>query len=376
LSRSVSGSRTVLSPVTLVGERRRDDLTDELDVTAWRFSPEARQVVAGGATVLSAVAAGMLARAHFDLAAVGAGLLAVAPVCAAAGLLYGRARRHALAVTLIITAAALAVLGTWTCADAYGWNGPARLAGVAGAVTLALVLAGWFTPLGRGALTGAGAVAGCLVAWEAAIGIQGGAGSAVQQARVGALLCVVCVVALGVLPRIALTASGLTGLDDRRTGGASVSRYDVDTALAAGHRGLVPATVALAASASVAGVLALRDLSVWTVALGVVVMVVLALRARAFPLTAEVVVLLVAAAVVGGRLVMAWGEHASAVGPVVALGVLAAVPLVVLSVEPSEQVRVRLRRVGDLLETVAVIALFPLVVGAFGVYGRLLGTFA
>ncbi|MFF3146972.1 hypothetical protein ACFVRU_35955 [Streptomyces sp. NPDC057927] len=39
-------------------------------------------------------------------------------------------------------------------------------------------------------------------------------------------------------------------------------------------------------------------------------------------------------------------------------------------------VRIRLRRFGDVLESVGVIALLPLVIGAFGVYGRLLDTFA
>jgi type VII secretion integral membrane protein EccD len=354
-----------------------DEVADDLDMRLWRWRPAVRRVVAGCATVLWALAAGLLARGHFALSAVGAGLLAVAVGCAVAGVLLGRARRHTLAATLIVTAAALAVLGTWTCADAYGWSGAARLAGLAGGVVLALVLAGWFTPLGRGALIGAGAVAGCLVVWEAALGLQGGAQTAAQQARAGALLAVVSVVVLGMLPRLALMASGLSGLDDRRTGGVSVSRYQVGTALAATHRGLVLATVAFAASAGAAGVLVLHTVSVWTVSLGIVVMVVLALRARAFPLTAEVVVLLVAAAVVVVRLVVVWGDHASgAVGPVAVLGFLAVVPLVLLAVEPAEHVRVRLRRTGDLLESVAVIALFPLVIGAFGVYGRLLGTFA
>lgn len=355
-----------------------DEVADDLGVRAWRWRPAVRRVVAGSTTVLWALAAGMLARTHFDLATVGAGLLAVALVGAAVGVLCGRARRHALAAALLVTAAVLAVLGMWTCADAYGWNGSARLAGVAGTVALALLLAGWFTPSGRGALIGAGSVAGCLVLWEAALGLQDGAATAAQQTRAGALLAVVSVVALGVLPRLALMASGLTGLDDRRTGGVSVSRYQVGTALAATHRGLVLATVALAISAGAAGVLVLRavSVSVWTVSLGVVVMVVLALRARAFPLAAEVVVLLVAAAVVAVRLVAVWAERSAAAGPVVALGLLAVVPLVVLAVEPAEHVRVRLRRAGDLLESVAVIALFPLVIGVFGVYGRLLDTFA
>ncbi|MCT9138375.1 type VII secretion integral membrane protein EccD [Streptomyces violarus] len=353
-----------------------DEVADDLGLRAWRWRPAVRRVVAGCATVLWALAAGLLARGSFALSAVGAGLLAVALSCAVAGVVLGRARRHALAATLIITAAALAVLGTWTCADAYGWNGAVRLAGVAGGGTLALLLAGWFTPWGRGALIGAGSVAGCLVVWETAVGLQGGAETATQQTRVGALLAVVSVVALGMLPRLALMASGLTGLDDRRTGGVSVSRYQVGTALAATHRGLMLATVALAVSAGAAGVLVLHTVSVWTVSLGVVVTVVLAMRARAFPLTAEVVVLLVAAGVVAARLLVVWSEHTAAAGPLVVLGLLAVVPLVVLAVEPAEHVRVRLRRAGDLLESVAVIALFPLVIGVFGVYGRLLGTFA
>lgn len=136
------------------------------------------------------------------------------------------------------------------------------------------------------------------------------------------------------------------------------------------------ATVVLAASAAVAGVMVLCSVSVWTVLLGVMVMVALGLRARAFPLTAEVVVLLVAASVVAVRLAVLWLEYTAAAGPVAVLALLAVVPLVVLSVEPAEHVRVRLRRIGDVLESTAVIAMLPLVIGVFGVYGRLLDTFA
>ncbi|MFJ8334790.1 type VII secretion integral membrane protein EccD [Streptomyces sp. NPDC094437] len=353
-----------------------DEVADDLGVRAWRWRPATRRAVAGCATVFWALAAGLAARGQFAPSAVGGALLAVAGVGAVAGALCGRARRRALAATFIVTAGLLAVLGVWTCADAYGWPGTARLAGVAVAGSAALLLAGWCTALGRGALIGAGTVVGALVLWEAALAVQGGAVTALQQSRAGALLAVACVVLLGVLPRAALMASGLAGLDDRRTGGASVSRYQVATALAATHRGLVLATVVLAGSAAAAGVLVLGTASVWTVPLGVVLILVLALRARAFPLTAEVVVLFLAATVVAVRLVVLWAERAGAAGPVTVLALLAVVPLVVLGVEPAEHVRVRLRRAGDVLESVAVIALFPLVIGVFGVYGRLLGTFA
>lgn len=354
-----------------------DEVADDLAVRGWRWRPAVRRVVAASATVFWALAAGWLARGHFELSTVAGSLVLVAVVCALAGALFGRLRRTGLAATSLVTSGALGVLGTWTAADAHYWSGALRLAAVTGAVVVPLLLSRWCTPLGRGALIGVGSLAGCLLLWEVAIALQDGAGTAAQQTRVGALLAGVCVVLLGVLPRLAMTASGLTGLDDRRTGGASVSRYEVGSALAATHRGLVLASLTLGLSAAAGGVLVLRTVTAWTVPLGVVLLLVLALRARAFPLTAEAVVLLAASAVVLLRLVTVWIEHsATASGPVALLAALAVVPLVVLAVEPAEHVRVRLRKLGDVLESAAVIALLPLVIGVFGVYGRLLATFA
>ncbi|WJV46453.1 type VII secretion integral membrane protein EccD [Streptomyces flavofungini] len=347
-----------------------DEAAEDLDVRAWRWGDRARQVVCGGAAVAWALVAGVLARGEFDEARVGGGLLGVAGVAALLGAVFGRVRRTSLAVTLISVAGALGVLGARILGDANGWAVGAQLAGVGGAVAVTLALLGWCTPVGRGALVGAGALAGCAVAWETVLGFQD------DGARVGAVLGVLSVVALGVLPRLALMTSGLSGLDDRRSGGASVSRYEVGSALAATHRGLVLATLVLAGSAAVAGFLTLSTATVWEVLLAAAVALVLALRARAFPLIAEVVGLLLAAAVVVVRLVWVWQEHSGAAGPLALLVVLAAAPLLVLAVRPAEHVRVRLRRFGDVLESVGVIALVPLLLGVFGVYGRLLDTFA
>jgi hypothetical protein len=298
-------------------------------------------------------------------------------VAALAGALLGRARKRGLAATLIATAGALGLLGAWTLADAQDWAGAPRLAGLAAAGIVTLALLGRFTPLGRGGLIGAGAVGGTVLCWLGAVAFQSGAGSAVEQAKAGSVLAVVSVIVLGLLPRLALMASGLSGLDDRRSGGASVSRYQVAAALTATHRGLALATVTLAVSAVAAGVFALRAPTKWTVLLAVVTTLVLALRARAFPLVAEVVVLLGAAAVLGVRLVVAWWDRSGdASGPLAVLALSAVVPLVVLAVQPAEHVRVRLRRFGDTLESIGVIALLPLAIGVFGVYGRLLDTFA
>jgi hypothetical protein len=171
-----------------------DEVADDLDVRPWRWRPAARRVVAGLCTVFWALAAGVLARDGFALSAVAGALVAVAGVCAVAGVLCKRVQRQGMASTLIATAGALGALGAWTAADAYGWSGAARLAAVAMAGAIALLLAAWCTPLGRGALVGVGALGGCLVLWEAVIALQSGAGSATEQARVGALLAVACLV--------------------------------------------------------------------------------------------------------------------------------------------------------------------------------------
>ncbi|MET9360658.1 type VII secretion integral membrane protein EccD [Streptomyces sp. NPDC006632] len=353
-----------------------DEAADDLDVRAWRWRPAARRAVAGLATVGWALAAGVLAREEFALSAVGTVLLAVAGFGALGGAVLARTGRRGPATTLIVTGGALAVLGAWTLADAHGWPGGVRLGAVAGALTVTLLLLGLFSPLGRGGLVGAGAVAGGGICWEAVIAFQAGAGSAVGQARAGAIVVVVAALVLGVLPRLALMASGLSGLDDRRSSGASVSRYQVSTALAATHRGLALATVVVAVCAAAAGILVLRAPTVWTVPLAAVLAVVLALRARAYPLVAEVVGLFAAAAAVTGRLAWVWWDHTGAFGPLALLVVLAVAPVAVLVIQPADHVRVRLRRFGDALESIGVIALFPLVLGVFGVYGRLLGTFA
>ncbi|MFB7193911.1 type VII secretion integral membrane protein EccD [Streptomyces sp. NPDC056240] len=350
-----------------------------IDLDTWCWRPAARRVMAGASTVVWAVLAGLLARdGHADaLTAAGGTSVAAAALAALAGALLGRAGHKGLATTLLTTAGAVGVLGVWTLADAHDWPGAARLACAGGVLAGALLLLGLFSPVGRSGVVGAAAVAGCGVCWEAALALQSGGGTAQESARAGALVAVASVVALGLLPRLSLKASGLSGLDDRRSGGASVSRYEVSTALAATHRELALASGALAVSAAVATICALRAPTVWTVLLAVAVALVLALRARAFPLTGEVVALLAAGAVVAVRLAWVWLDDGSgAAGPPAALAVLALMSLGVLAVRPAERVRVRLRRVGDVLESVGVIALLPLVIGVFGVYGRLLGTFA
>ncbi|MEU9122799.1 type VII secretion integral membrane protein EccD [Streptomyces sp. NPDC048506] len=350
-----------------------DQVANDLDLRAWRWRPVARRASAGAATVAFAVTAALLARREFPLGALVGVLSAVALVLLAAGALVARIGRgnRGLATALLVASGGLGVLIAWTAADAYGWPGTARLAGVAGALVLTLVFLGYFSPLGKGGLVGAVTTATIAAVWEAVAAVQG------DPARLGAVMAVFSLVVLGVLPRLALMASGLTALDDRRSGGISVSRHQVGTALAGTHRGLALSTIVTAVSATSAGwLLTLAEKpTIWTVALASLIVVVLASRTRAFPLIAEVVALLIAASCLVVRLVMVWMEHAGGAGPLAVLCVAAALPLVVLAVQVPEHVQVRLRRMGDLVESVGMVGLFPLVFGVFGVYGQLLNQF-
>lgn len=350
-----------------------DQVADDLDLRAWRWRPAARRVSAGVATVVFAVAAAVLARHEFALESVATALLAATVVFLLAGAVVAKVGEGnlGLATALLFAAGGLGLLAAWTAADAYDWSGEARLAGVVGALVLTLVLLAYFSPLGRGGLIGAVAAVAVALVWEAVAALQD------RPDRLGAVMTVFSVVLLGLLPRLALMASGLTGLDDRRSSGVSVSRHQVSNALAATHRGLALATVVAAASAAAGGWLLTTadEPTVWTVVLASLTAVVLLSRARAFPLVAEVVALFGAAAVLVVRLAVLWLDHSGGAGALALLAAAAVLPLLVLAIEPPEHVRVRLRRLADLIESFGVIGLFPLAVGVFGIYGQLLDKF-
>ncbi|MEU9301363.1 type VII secretion integral membrane protein EccD [Streptomyces sp. NPDC048269] len=365
--------RTHSAPPAPVVHDVTDLVADDLDLQAWRWRPAARRGSAGVATVAFMVTAALLARREFALDALAGALTAVTLVLMAAGAVVARIGQanRGLATALLLASGGLGVLTAWTAADAHHWSGIVRLAAVAGSVVLTLVLLGYFSPLGRGGLIGAVATALITALWEAVAAVQD------DPARLGGVVALVSVVLLGLLPRLALMASGLTALDDRRSGGVSVSRHEVGNALAATHRGLALATIVTAVSAAAAGwLLTLAEKpTVWTVALPALVAVVLLSRARAFPLVAEVVALSAAAALLAVRLVVLWTEHDGGTAALTVLGVAALLPLLVLAVQPPEHVQVRLRRTADLVESVGMVGLFPLAVGVFGVYGQLLNKF-
>ncbi|MFF2373075.1 type VII secretion integral membrane protein EccD [Streptomyces xiamenensis] len=345
-----------------------DEVAEDLDLRRGRWDASVRTLSAGGFSLLLALVAVTLATLWYGTDRVGGWIVLAAVGAAAASGPAVWLRARELGTALILLGGVLGVYGalvmTWS------QSGAVRLAAAGAAAVVVLALLGALTPLGRGGLVGAVAVALIVGVWEVGAQLIGGA-------RTGVLLGVISVLALGFLPRFAMMAAGLTRLDDQRSGSVSVSRYRVDTALSATHRGLALATVAVAASAAAAGWLAVGEVSGWTVAVTALLGIILLSRARAFPLAVEVLALLTAGAVLWVRLIVLWAQtpDQSAAWPLVVLGASAVLPLALLVARPPDHVRVRLRRLTNGIESVAVVALIPVALGAFGVYGRLLDTF-
>jgi hypothetical protein len=253
------------------------------------------------------------------------------------------------------------------------WTGdrPLRYALWSAGVAGTLLALGAVTGNRRAGVLGGGTVLVLLIGWVLMLGFE------MPSVRVASIMTIVSVGVLGLLPRFAMMASGLTRLDDLRGNDEPVSRVAVAAAVDAAHRGLAVAGVATAASATLAGLVLAQGTGPWTLALAALASVALLLRMRAFPLAVEVVSLVAGALAIMAGLLARWIRDAPAVWwgpPAAALG-LCAIALVVLAYRPPPHVRARARQNADRLEAVTVIALVPVTVGVFGLYSRLLDTF-
>jgi type VII secretion integral membrane protein EccD len=348
-----------------------EEVADDLRGRSWRWDAGPRRWTATVAALVATAAAGLLTREAFadDTAAVV--LMAVAAALAILGGSIARAAHEPLGVALTLGGAVVGVTGGWSAAEAYDWPGWARWGFLTATAAAVVAVLGLTSSLGRGGLIGGGAGLVLAGLWTT------GAAAGLPSTRVAACMSVVVVGLLGILPRIALVTSGLATLDDRRSAGSPVARHDVRDALAAAHRGLVLATVAVAAAGAAAGLVLGRSVSGWTVPLSLLLAVVLLSRARTYPLALQVIALQAAAVAVLLALPLAWSFRTAEppYGPLAAVAVGALLPLAALAFEPSEHVRVRLRRLADRLEAVAVIATIPVAIGVFGTYDRLLHVF-
>lgn len=246
---------------------------------------------------------------------------------------------------------------------------------VIGCLAVALV---WFT-LGIGAGWGL-RVASAL--WGSAVGVAAAGlplillATGVSPAGTWAITGVAAIAACGLLPWYAMSASGLTGLDDEVSGGSPRRRRDVLVSVGSAYQGLTWATVAVAAPIAAAAVVLLMSGNIWALWLAVALTLVTLLRSRSFPLAAQSITLWVAA----GIITLSGIVFSVAVADSVALAVVALVSVAVLialmvAAQPPAHRRASLRRLGNFVEGLAVIAMIPLVLGVFDIYNQLLNTF-
>ena len=186
---------------------------------------------------------------------------------------------------------------------------------------------------------------------------------------------VIAAFATGPLPWIALSAAGLTDLDQRAADGAPPARPRAFAAIDEAYAALTWSVGAVASVLGVTGVVLALSGTIWTELLALAFFLVAALRTRAFPLHWQGWLLWTAAGVIaaaGLSVLLAGGLGWIGAGAAV---VLAALVATMVLVRPRPHVRARLRGLGNIIETLAVVSLIPLLVGALGIYAELLGIF-
>lgn len=302
--------------------------------------------------------------------AIGGGLLVLGAAIAAA--------TRAVATTLMGAGWVVALLGLfhWDAAP------PLRiLLGAAATVALTACLSA-VVRQPKSNLTAAGVMAALAGVWAVAMPLSSWAssGGGVNLAvGVGGFAGICSVLVLGLLPGIALSASGLATLDDKRATGSAIWRRDALAAIRAAHGGLTLSTVAAAGSAGLAMWLVATDASgqVWSLPLLFALALATMLRARSFPMAIERYALYGAA----GAGVLAGALALAALNPdtvwIVGAGVLVLSVLIGLglSVDLPEHTEARLRQIAERVEVLAILATVPLLVGYFGVFAKMLETF-
>ena len=339
----------------------------QFDGRPGRWTAATRQIVAASVAGLAAAVAGVVGAGTGAAGAPAAVLCGAVLVSLAQGARLGRAghRYAGLVLTTIPVGLALPI----ACAVARLGRLSLLDAGRVG-LLVAWVALGVGIGLGRrerGAL--AGAVVGITLT-----GLPLLLGLAVPAYEVDALVAAVAGVACGLLPWCAMAASGLTGRDDAVLD-AAAARTRTRVTLDEAYRGLTWSTlaVALTLTLSTCGLLTTGPGS--ATALGLVVVAIVALRTRNLPLWRQVVAMWGAVAVplavvLLGRLGTA--EPALAVTVAVGAGVVMAVAA---GLDLSGPRRVRLRRVGDLVERGCVLAVLLLTLAVFGVFIDVFGRF-
>lgn len=253
------------------------------------------------------------------------------------------------------------------------WPGPQQvlLMAVLTAVTLAVL--GLVVERGRGFYSAALVLTILLVTWSAA------ALFSAEPVATSAIAAAASVLVLGLLPKVALTLSGLAALDDRRAHGNLIGRQDALAAIAAAHQTLVLGAIVCAISLA-AGLWLLggdAESQEWTLPLLLALTLANFLRAMSFPLAAQRLALYTASSI--GVFAMANSLIRSSPSLFWLVGTLMLVISLVIGamllIRLPAHVAARFRMAGKRFETISILAVIPLLMGLFGVFGQLLETF-
>lgn len=293
-------------------------------------------------------------------------LLAGAVALAAGAVAVARRGGHGAGVALAALAAGLlgGPLEAFVGGAPFGAAWGAWLGGAAALVALVALL-GYHD---RGLALG-GACAALLVGLWAGLGAFG-----LPLQHSAGMVAVIGAIGVGLLPGVAMAASGLTGLDDRVIEGAVVPRPDAVQAVAATHRGLTWACIAFGLITAAAGFVLATGTDPWGLGLAASIAVVLLLRTRVLPLAPQRLALFGAGLVILTGLALT-GLRLAPLWTLAALVAVAALAVGVIGLRLSDNVRARLARLGNLLELLAVVATVPLLLGLMGLFHDLLAAF-
>lgn len=341
-----------------------DATADELTERADRWDAPARHAAAATGVGVATAVAGLAAVRAADAGPVAAALggLGLLALLVAAPLGRAGSRYASLVLTAVAAGAALPLaVALWANGRTGTWQAGLLLVWLA--VGLGLGVGG----RDRGAVAGAGVGVG-LTGLHLLLDV------ALDAPAASGVVVTVALVLLGLLPWYAMTSAGLTGLDDAAMEGRPPLRTRVRATLGDAYRALTWSAVATAVAIAVGASGLLLDGDAAPLALGLVAVLLTALRTRSLPLRAQVGALwlaVVAPLVVLG-LSRAGADPAPTIGAALTVAVVAAT---LGGLRTSSQQRARLRRLGDTLEQLAVLAVLPLLLGVFGVYADLLGAF-
>jgi hypothetical protein len=330
-----------------------------------RWSVASRQT-AGAISLGAASCVGLLAVSPSPTTAIG-----IVVAATAVAVLLGRLGRRwpAIALTAVATGAAPAAAPLLLSVAAVP-SGPAAWLVVTAAIVWAVL----------GFTVGAGlqlrpAVSGSVVGVGLALVPMLLAAWGLGTDEILAVSAVAAAVVCGLLPWYALSASGLTGLDDQVLAGRPSRRRHVLQTVDEAYRTMSWSVLAVALPLGLTATMLVRSADPWAVVLGLSVTVLTALRTRAFPLTMQQLPLCLAAVTATLVAVLARQPLLGTSGVALVLIGFGVLVSVAVGARPAEHQRARLRRIGNLIEAVLVIALIPLVLGVFGVYADLLGAF-